>query len=80
MNAIGRGGVVVAALADLFDRKVIDGAVNSISLETVRSSLALRTRQTGQVQNYTWVVVLGIVAILVLAVLFGFLPRILGRP
>ena len=80
VNAIGRGGVVVAALADLFDRKVIDGAVNSISLETVRSSLALRTRQTGQVQNYTWVVVLGIVAILVLAVLFGFLPRILGRP
>ena len=80
VNAIGRGGVVVAALSDLFDRKVIDGAVNSISLETVRSSLALRTRQTGQVQNYTWVIVLGIVAILVLAVLFGFLPRILGRP
>ena len=80
VNAIGRGGVVVAALSDLFDRKVIDGAVNSISLETVRSSLALRTRQTGQVQNYTWVIVLGIVAILVLAVLLGFLPRILGRP
>jgi NADH-quinone oxidoreductase subunit L len=79
VNAIGRGGVVVAALTDVFDRKVIDGAVNSISLETVRSSLALRTRQTGQVQNYTWVVVLGIVAILAI-VLFGFLPRILGRP
>ncbi|TLZ54113.1 MAG: hypothetical protein E6K17_08540 [Methanobacteriota archaeon] len=80
VNAIARGGVVVAALADVFDRKVIDGAVNSISLETVRSSLALRTRQTGQVQNYTWVIVLGIVAILVLAVMLGFLPRILGRP
>ena len=79
VNAIARGGVVVAALADVFDRKVIDGAVNSISLETVRSSLALRTRQTGQVQNYTWVIVLGIVAILVL-VLLGFLPRIFGGP
>ncbi len=80
VNALGRGGVVVGALSDLFDRKVIDGAVNSISLETIRSSLALRTRQTGQVQNYTWVIVLGIVAILVLAVLLGILPRILGRP
>jgi len=80
VNALGRGTVVTAALADRFDRKVIDGAVNSISLETIRSSLALRTRQTGQVQNYTWVIVVGIAVILALAFILGFLPRALGRP
>ena len=80
VNAIGRGTVALGSLSDVFDRKVIDGAVNSISFETVRSSLALRTRQTGQVQNYTWVIVLGIAAILVFAVVLGLLPRVLGRP
>src|SRR5881628_359202 len=80
VNAVGRGSVAVGSLSDVFDRKVIDGAVNSISLETVRSSLALRTRQTGQVQNYTWVIVLGIAAILIMAVVLGLLPRVLGRP
>jgi len=59
---------------------VIDGAVNSISLETVRSSLSLRTRQTGQVQSYAWVIVIGIAVIILLAFFFGYLPRLLGRP
>src|SRR3989454_994490 len=80
VNSVGRGTVVAASVADLFDRKVIDGAVNSISLETVRSSLALRTRQTGQVQNYTWVIVLGIAAILIMAGVPRMPPRALGGP
>ena len=65
---------------DRFDRNVIDGLVNGISLETVRSSVFLRTKQTGQVQSYTWVIVVGIIAILLLALSLGFLPRALGGP
>ena len=80
VNAVGRGTVTAAAVSDAFDRKVIDGAVNSISLETVRSSLSLRTRQTGQVQSYAWVIVIGIAVIVLLAFFFGYLPRLLGRP
>jgi NADH-quinone oxidoreductase subunit L len=80
VNAVGRGGVMTAFHADRFDRNVIDGLVNGISLETVRSSVFLRTKQTGQVQSYTWVIVVGIIAILLLALFLGFLPRALGGP
>jgi len=75
VNGVGRAGVVVATGTDRFDRQVIDGAVNAVSLETVRSGLRLRQRQTGQVQSYAWVVVLGIVV--VIALMFGltFLQR-----
>src|SRR5881396_45479 len=75
VNGVGRAGVVVATGTDLFDRQVIDGAVNAISLETVRTSLRLRQRQTGQVQSYAWVVVLGIVVVIALMFGLSFLQR-----
>ncbi len=78
VNAVGRGGLVTATGADVFDRRVIDGAINALSLETVRTSWRLRQRQTGQVQNYAWVVVLGIVAVVVLIFGLSFLQRLLG--
>jgi NADH-quinone oxidoreductase subunit L len=69
VNAFGRGGAAVAAGSDAFDRRVVDGAVNAVSLETVRTSLRLRQRQTGQVQSYAWVVVFGLA--LLIALVFG---------
>ncbi len=80
INAVGRGTVTAAAITDGFDRKAIDGLVNALSLETIRSSLSLRTRQTGQVQSYAWVIVLGIAVIVLLMLFFGYLPRAFGRP
>src|SRR3989442_5968117 len=77
-NGVGRGGVVVASGSDRFDRRVIDGAVNAISLETVRTGLRLRQRQTGQVQSYAWVVVLGIVVVIALVFGLSFLQLWLG--
>ena len=55
---------------DGFDRRGVDGAINAVSRETVHAGLRLRQRQTGEVQSYAWVVVLGI-AVLV-AIIFGF--------
>jgi NADH-quinone oxidoreductase subunit L len=78
VNAVGRGGLATAVGADAFDRRVIDGAVNAISFETVRTSVRLRQRQTGQVQNYAWVVVLGIVVVVALAFGISFIERWLG--
>src|SRR2546425_1007631 len=75
VNGVGRAGVVVATGTDRFDRQVIDGAVNAVSLETVRTSLRLRQRQTGQVQSYAWVVVLGIVVVIALAFGLSFIQR-----
>ena len=49
--------------------------MNAVSLETVRTSLRLRQRQTGQVQSYAWVVVLGIVVVIALMFGLSFLQR-----
>ncbi|MGQ0796577.1 MAG: NADH-quinone oxidoreductase subunit 5 family protein, partial [Methanobacteriota archaeon] len=69
VNAVGRGGLAVASGSDVVDRRGVDGLVNALSLETVRTSLRLRQRQTGQVQSYAWVVVFGIA--LLIALVFG---------
>ena len=78
VNGVGRGSLHVATGTDAFDRRVIDGAVNALSLETVRTSWRLRQRQTGQVQNYAWVVVVGIVAVVLLMFGLSQLQRFLG--
>jgi NADH-quinone oxidoreductase subunit L len=78
VNAVGRGGLRIAVESDAFDRRVIDGAVNAVSLETIRTGWRLRQRQTGQVQNYAWVVVVGIVAVVILLFGMSFLQRFLG--
>lgn len=69
VNAVGRGGMVTASGTDSFDRRVVDGAVNVVSSSTVRGALRLRQRQTGLVQGYAWVVVVGLA--LVIALMFG---------
>ena len=78
VKGVGRGGLATAAGTDAFDRRVIDGAVNAVSFETVRTSVRLRQRQTGQVQNYAWVVVLGIVVVVALVFGISFIQRWLG--
>jgi NADH-quinone oxidoreductase subunit L len=78
VNVFGRGSLRVATGTDAFDRKVIDGAVNALSLETVRTSWRLRAQQTGQVQGYAWVVVVGIVAVFILMFGLSVLQRFLG--
>src|SRR5213596_3208667 len=80
VNAVGRGGMRVAVQSDVFDRRVIDGAVNAVSLETIRTSWRLRQRQTGQVQSYAWVIVVGLVVLFFL--MFGqrLVERFLGGP
>ncbi|HYU07513.1 MAG TPA: proton-conducting transporter membrane subunit, partial [Thermoplasmata archaeon] len=79
VNAVGRGGMATARGTDAFDRRVIDGAVNAVSLETVRTSWRLRTRQTGQVQSYAWVIVVGIVVVAAIIYAGMFLRLFGGR-
>ena len=77
VNGIARATVAAAGASDWFDRKVVDGVVNAFSLSTVRSSFSLRQRQTGRVQSYAWVVVLGLsVVILVIFLLRIVLPAL----
>ena len=76
VNAVGRGGAATAAGSDAFDRRIVDGAVNALSLETVRTGWRMRQRQTGQVQSYAWMVVLGIVLVIALVVGISWYLRV----
>ena len=49
-----------------FDRHVIDGAMNGMALVTNRMSLAIRGLQSGQVQQYAFVFLVGLLLITVL--------------
>ena len=80
VNAIGRGGLAVAGASDWFDRKVIDGTVNAFSLSTVRGSLTLQRPQTGRVQNYAAVVVLGLSIVIVVLLIVRVVLPALGVP
>ncbi len=66
VNLVARGTISTGRGTDIFDRKGIDGIVNSISLRTVRGGWALRRGETGQVQTYAAVIILGAALILFL--------------
>ena len=51
-----------------FDRHVIDGALNGLANLTQRTSYAIRGIQSGQVQQYAYVILLGTVVIAALTV------------
>src|SRR3989454_9771138 len=80
VNGAARATLALAGASNWFDKNVVDGLVNAFSLSTVRSSLSLRQRQTGRVQNYAGVVVLGLSVIILLIVIFVrvILPRLGG--
>jgi NADH-quinone oxidoreductase subunit L len=67
-----------ARAVDSLDRHAIDGTVNAMSRGTVRTAMGLRQRQTGEVQSYAWVVVLGIAALVVLLFGFSLIKRFTG--
>ncbi|MPN07396.1 hypothetical protein SDC9_154666 [bioreactor metagenome] len=52
-----------------FDRHVIDGAMNGLGWLTTRTSGAVRGFQSGSVQWYAWVFLLGTLLITILAII-----------
>jgi proton-translocating NADH-quinone oxidoreductase chain L len=58
-------------VVDWFDRKAIDGVVNGISAVAVKGGNLLRRVQTGFVQTYAAVVVVGVSLIVILLFFFG---------
>ena len=78
VNGAARATVALAGASDWFDRRVIDGAVNAFSISTVRSSLTLRQRQTGRVQNYAAVIVLGLSVVILVVFIWRFVLPALG--
>ncbi|MFQ5987169.1 MAG: hypothetical protein ACE5KQ_07405, partial [Thermoplasmata archaeon] len=66
VNLVARLTLWAARGTDLVDRRAIDGVVNSISLRTFRAGWSLRRGQTGQVQNYVGIIVIGAAIVLFL--------------
>ncbi len=66
VNGVPRLTLWAARGTDLVDRRAVDGVVNSISLRTLRGGWTLRRGQTGQVQNYVAVIVIGAAVVLFL--------------
>jgi NADH-quinone oxidoreductase subunit L len=70
--------IVVRVLVDgifwalnVFDSRVVDGAVNGVASGTAEASGAMRRAQTGQLQLYGITIAIGVVAIAVCFYLFG---------
>ena len=61
----------LSKVVDFFDRKVIDSIVNAISAASVKGGNYLRRVQTGFVQTYAAIVVVGILLVAVLLFIFG---------
>ncbi len=74
VNGVAKGSLWLAKLNDLFDRKAVDGTVNGIAWLGVRGGRKLRIGQTGRVQDYAGVIVVGITVLVVLIILV--LPRL----
>jgi NADH-quinone oxidoreductase subunit L len=68
VNGIATATLALARGFDFLDRRVVDGAINSLSLGVTRSGWKLRTRQTGVVQNYVAIIVLGLAIIGVIVI------------
>jgi NADH:ubiquinone oxidoreductase subunit 5 (subunit L)/multisubunit Na+/H+ antiporter MnhA subunit len=66
VNLVARLTLWAARGTDLVDRRAVDGVVNSISLRTFRGGWTLRRGQTGRVQNYVAIIVIGAAAVLFL--------------
>jgi len=60
----------ISRVADLFDIYVIDGAVNGFAWLSRKSGAVLRRGQTGYVQNYVSIIVLGACLLLIFIILF----------
>ena len=61
-NGAARFTVTLAKASDWFDAKVVDGLVNSVAWGLEQGALGFKTLQSGKVQNYAFVMMLGFLA------------------
>ncbi len=62
VNGAARFTVTMAKASDWFDAKVVDGLVNAVAWGLQQGSLGFRALQSGKVQNYAFVMILGFLA------------------
>ena len=68
VNAAGNFTVFLSWFWELFDTYVVDGAVNGLGYVVRGTGAGIRRVQTGQLQNYAFVIFFGIVLIILLKI------------
>jgi len=66
------GLLFLSTLTGWFDRYIVDGFVNLVSWSTGQAGRILRKLQTGQVQDYLYGVLFGLLVLIVWGVWIGF--------
>jgi NADH-quinone oxidoreductase subunit L len=74
-RVFGAGALRFAAGEDVFDREVIDGAVNAVATVNDASSQRIRRWNTGFVQDYALTMIAGLVLIVLLVI---YAPQVPG--
>jgi len=69
VNAWGAGTRVLAWISHMFDKVAVDGAVNATGWSAGEGSFIVRRVQTGLVQNYALIILVGVCAFLTLYML-----------
>ena len=70
VNGVARLTVLKSKFSGLFDLSTVDGAVNGISTIVKSGARYFKVFQTGFVQNYAFVMLLGVFAIVTLYLFF----------
>jgi multicomponent Na+:H+ antiporter subunit D len=60
----------LAHLLRVFDTEAVDGTVNGIGKGTISWSMIMRIIQSGQVQHYALIMAIGIIAVLVMVIMY----------
>ena len=66
VNSVGNFTVFLSWLWELFDTYIVDGAVNGLGYVVRGTGAGMRKVQTGQLQNYAFIIFFGIVLIILL--------------
>ncbi len=66
VNGAGRLTVLLSDAKQWFDSRIVDGGVNGIAAVTRKAGSGMRKIQTGQLQNYAFVIFFGLVIIILL--------------
>jgi NADH-quinone oxidoreductase subunit L len=68
VNAAGNFTVFLSWFWELFDTYIVDGAVNGVGYVVRGTGASIRRVQTGQLQNYAFIIFFGIVLIILLKI------------
>ena len=66
VNGAGHFTILLSDAKQWFDNRIVDGSVNGIAAVTRRAGSGMRKIQTGQLQNYAFVIFFGLVIIILL--------------